>query len=426
MLNIKRSHFTLLIVIIFTLMVNNVNAQDQSGKKLFTLISDRLLKAYGNIPQIQEMIDSGEDVNYAEKGQSILWVTVSKGNQSNTAEMTKGRYDWATTVTKLLVEKGANVNYQDEKDKRTPLFIAIWNGNFDCAIYLIENGADVNIVDKAGYSPLSLAAMTDTTGVLVDALIQKGADLNIVGPDDFCKMRPLHFAVRFNDKLIVLAKLISAGADINATDMYNATPLYYASYFNRFEAFQYLYENGADPEIKFKNPKTTGLFNVSVSHWPMSEKDSIQPTRMEGFTAEVVAKYRSGQIVKYLSPTNKKQIAILKSFKAMTKYSTTDIGEVDTTGAPSGKTLLYLVQKYFETNGGAKYADVRVSEVAVIKAGASSDKGWPIRLKATTTILEKSYDTTYGGMYTPVVKVWNPLDLLFTKDAFDEWTVSAM
>ena len=52
-----------------------------------------------------------------------------------------------TTITAMLIDKGANINMRDSNDE-TPLIKACIAGHKELAQFLIERGADVNIVDK--------------------------------------------------------------------------------------------------------------------------------------------------------------------------------------------------------------------------------------------------------------------------------------
>ena len=61
-----------------------------------------------------------------------------------------------TGMSKLLIEKGADVNGKNKHGK-TPLHYAAGNGNAAVAELLIEKGADVNAKDKDGKTPLAIA-----------------------------------------------------------------------------------------------------------------------------------------------------------------------------------------------------------------------------------------------------------------------------
>ncbi len=78
--------------------------------------------------------------------------------------------DESPDVTRLLISRGAYVNYKDDKG-RTPLYLAAWNSNVEDARALIAGGADIHTV-------LTLAdnnADADKSLEIVRTLKQAGA-----------------------------------------------------------------------------------------------------------------------------------------------------------------------------------------------------------------------------------------------------------
>ena len=97
----------------------------------------------------------------------------------------------------------------------TPLIEAIESENYEEAIRLIEGGADINAGDSEhGVLPLSRAAARNSVDV-AKVLISKGADVNAKDKHDHT---PLYFAAKI-DSVEVANLLISKGADINAKDV---------------------------------------------------------------------------------------------------------------------------------------------------------------------------------------------------------------
>ncbi len=102
-------------------------------------------------------------------------------------------------LCKLLIAKGANVNYK-KKNSLTPFWTALFLAeNFHVCELLLENGADINSSLITGQTPLFMAA--------------------------FLKSR---------EKVLFL---IENGAEINAKDMYGVTPIiifltYHIDYFH--------------------------------------------------------------------------------------------------------------------------------------------------------------------------------------------------
>jgi hypothetical protein len=77
-------------------------------------------------------------------------------------------YARSPEAVRLLVEKGANVNYTDNNDL-TPLHVAIEKNKPEVALALIESGADVTAKDVEGRTPLHMGALPG----VVDKILEK-------------------------------------------------------------------------------------------------------------------------------------------------------------------------------------------------------------------------------------------------------------
>ncbi|WP_353278720.1 ankyrin repeat domain-containing protein [Wolbachia endosymbiont (group B) of Longitarsus flavicornis] len=93
-------------------------------------------------------------------------------------------------IIKYLIEKGANVNLQDESSG--PLHFAIEENRLDIVEYLVEEGADVNLHDKNDMSPLHYAVISGNIDI-VKCLVEKGVNVNLQDKDG---MNPLYFATQ--------------------------------------------------------------------------------------------------------------------------------------------------------------------------------------------------------------------------------------
>ncbi|MDX5347507.1 MAG: ankyrin repeat domain-containing protein [Hymenobacteraceae bacterium] len=60
-------------------------------------------------------------------------------------------------AAKKLLKIGADPNVVDSKDKRTPLYYAIWKGNLEMVKVLLEHGAKLDVKDNYGVSPYKYA-----------------------------------------------------------------------------------------------------------------------------------------------------------------------------------------------------------------------------------------------------------------------------
>lgn len=58
-------------------------------------------------------------------------------------------------ITKLLLEKGANIEALDPEDQQTPLLLAADKGHEEVVRVLLENGANLKAPDSQGLTSLS-------------------------------------------------------------------------------------------------------------------------------------------------------------------------------------------------------------------------------------------------------------------------------
>ena len=155
-------------------------------------------------------------------------------------------------IVEMLLTAGADVN--SKTYPFPPLIIAItYNNNIKIANTLIEAGA--NIDEKDGRHDLTalLYATLIIKPKLVDILIKSGADVNVTGKSD---MSPLHTVMwsKTASKIIeedrnqVISLLIDAKADIDAGDMYDNTPLHYATKNALAGSVKILLVAGANPD----------------------------------------------------------------------------------------------------------------------------------------------------------------------------------
>lgn len=112
----------------------------------------------------------------------------------------------ANSAAYRLMERGAPLNYQDKKDKWTPLIYAIYHSNWRMAKVLIRAGANVNLADSANRTPLMWAALRNS-GVTATILVEHGADVNAV---DINGRTALQYAIIYTNYTLA-AYLAEAG-----------------------------------------------------------------------------------------------------------------------------------------------------------------------------------------------------------------------
>ena len=130
----------------------------------------------------------------------------------------------ALDLTLLLLEHGAEVNSQD-KNKQTPLLLAMGRGWFKLVWILLERGADVNAEGKNGRTPLHVLSerqIYDDGDSVLQSPPYRGADNNLQDADP---MTPFHSPHDFGPVQIAQA-LLDRGANVNAGNNMDNGPSY--------------------------------------------------------------------------------------------------------------------------------------------------------------------------------------------------------
>jgi hypothetical protein len=97
----------------------------------------------GDAPAVKRMLDESADPNTTMRsGASVLQVACSEGH---------------IEIVKVLLDKGAKLNYQCETLRSTALMDAVVFEREEIVRLLLSKGADVTIKDSHGYTALDLA-----------------------------------------------------------------------------------------------------------------------------------------------------------------------------------------------------------------------------------------------------------------------------
>lgn len=140
------------------------------------------------------------------------------------------------------------LNALDEKGK-APLHYAIEFDYSEMGEYLIEQGADIDLVDKENQSPLHYAASTGNPKIAEILLTRGSTGLNesstVKHGGAVGGWTPLHLAcLKGHPELVSL--LLDYGADIEARDEYQRTPLIITAQSENLRVAEILVEKGAD------------------------------------------------------------------------------------------------------------------------------------------------------------------------------------
>jgi hypothetical protein len=150
-----------------------------------------------------------------------------------------------------LISHGENVNVK-EKDRTTPLHIAVETGNIQIVESLLNFGAKVNSRNDDRRTPL-MNLDEDATPELVDLLIRHGAKVRLV--DNEGNTALIH-AVENSVNAEIIKRLVDAGSDVNVVNKKGRTALMNAAYEDDVESVRALLLGGAKVDLKDKEGET--------------------------------------------------------------------------------------------------------------------------------------------------------------------------
>lgn len=205
---------------------------------------------------------------------------------------------------KKLHQAGANLSAEGSFGA-TPLHTAVKYRQHEVMLYLLDSGVDPNLPNKYSYTPLHQVAESDLTGIYeAELLLARGADVEGNKASGEGQASPYVRALRYRkpglarfflDKgasgsyvswsgdsaltetisqrapLALIRFAVENGADVNGaySDSFHhkVTPLEMAAVYQRHDIFDYLVEQGADPELKdWHGRKPAEYFDLAVRH----------------------------------------------------------------------------------------------------------------------------------------------------------------
>lgn len=147
-----------------------------------------------------------------------------------------------------LLSQGTDVNVRD-KDGRTALMHACWDGFTLVVRKLLAAGADVNAKDKNGITALHVASLTGRTGQVVE----------------WWSGRPRR-GIMSSEPTEIVRMLIERGSDVNAKTTFGGTALMEASFNGHTEIVKVLLKHRADVNAKNNDGQTALMFAKSKGH----------------------------------------------------------------------------------------------------------------------------------------------------------------
>ncbi len=219
------------------LVVSNYNLIAQNTTETPEIIKVTLKT---DVSEIEQVIANGADINQQDdKGYTALIWACSYSSRKNYSD-----------AAKLLISKGANINIQANDGNAAIIEAA--GSSPEIFNLLIDKGADVKVKKNDGSGAFfdCLATLinygfefNNDYKKVIEFLLAEGANVDDAPVSgDLKGFTPLIFAARDN-KLEIAKLLIEHGADVNARNTYEQTPLSVAE--GKPEMINLLKTNGA-------------------------------------------------------------------------------------------------------------------------------------------------------------------------------------
>lgn len=118
-----------------------------------------------------------------------------------------------TALVKQLITRGEDLNWAN-KDRQTPIWVAVWNGHPETLEVLLAAGASVDALTISGISPLMQAVICHKTAC-VKVLLKYEADTTLRHPGDGDDLTALDMALERNykDCIALLQPLLARPVD---------------------------------------------------------------------------------------------------------------------------------------------------------------------------------------------------------------------
>ena len=198
-----------------------------------------------------------------------------------------------------LVAMGADLDWYNES-LGSPLRSAVVYGKLEVCKILLEAGATLD-------STLLHISIFRLNLSILKFLLDAGADPNALNHNE---ETPLHSAARFTRNTEVFRMLLEAGADPNVKDGFTLTPLHHAALVDLRDVIVLFLEYGADINVQGKNGDTALSFAISDGYY-----DLVKLLLEKGADPYIEAKNGMNAFAQAKKESPKRTIRLLDEYK---------------------------------------------------------------------------------------------------------------
>lgn len=191
----------------------------------------------GSVETVEYLLKKWAEINYVDAlGVSPLLLATSKNHLK---------------MVEILLKYEANINIEDSYNQ-TPLFEAIKQNDVEIIDLLLAGGADIEHKNREGRTALMVSAFDKSRIDAMKKILSFGANVNAT--DNLGKTALMHAINNNNGAMMDI--LLKCGAEINTQDVLGNTPLMICAKRGNREGTRVLVAMGADVFSQNKNGQT--------------------------------------------------------------------------------------------------------------------------------------------------------------------------